>query len=173
MNRDYVYVIESEFPELWVSFTPSGVMYRCDVTPPQQPGCCVPGFARSSVDPPEDIQDAMDQIAAFLQGSRSSFSLRFLERGTDFQKLVWQAAREIPYGGTLTYKELAAAIGRTESVRAVGRALGSNPLLIITPCHRIVPARGGTGGYRGGRRMKKRLLALEANYCSQTPPAHS
>ena len=173
MTRDYVYVIESEFPELWVSFTPSGALYRCDVTPPDQPGCCIPGFARTFEDPPEEIRDAIDQIAAFLGGKRSTFSLRFLERGTDFQKQVWRAARNIPYGETLTYQELAADIGRRESVRAVGRALGSNSLLIITPCHRIIPSRGGIGGYRGGRGMKKRLLALEAAHRRQTPPLRS
>lgn len=81
--------------------------------------------------------------------------------GTDFQKSVWDAALRIPYGQTKTYGEIAAAIGRPRSARAVGNALNRNPLLLIVPCHRVVPASGGIGGFACGTKRKRAFLAIE------------
>lgn len=81
--------------------------------------------------------------------------------GTPFQRAVWGAARAIPHGRTRTYGEIAAAVGRPGAARAVGQALGANPVPLLVPCHRVVAAGGGLGGFTGGLDLKARLLALE------------
>ncbi len=83
------------------------------------------------------------------------------ERGTEFQRRVWQALREIPPGETTTYKEIAGKIGAPAAVRAVAGAIAANPLAILTPCHRVIRSDGGLAGYRWGVERKKRLLARE------------
>ena len=82
-------------------------------------------------------------------------------RGTPFQRAVWAALREIPPGRTATYAEVAAAIGRPGAARAVARACAANPVALAVPCHRVVPASGGTGGWRWGAARKRALLAQE------------
>lgn len=81
--------------------------------------------------------------------------------GTDFQKSVWNAIVQIPYGTTLSYRELAARIGRPEAVRAVGGAVGANPVPIVVPCHRVLGSDGKLTGFAGGLNVKERLLELE------------
>lgn len=81
--------------------------------------------------------------------------------GTDFQQLVWQACCRIPRGSTLTYGELAAMAGVPRACRAVGTALARNPLLLMIPCHRVLPAFGGVGQYAAGEALKRRLLQWE------------
>jgi len=83
-----------------------------------------------------------------------------LDKGTPFQRKVWLAAREIPWGGTVTYGQLARAVG-CGSARAVGQALGANPVPIIVPCHRILAAGGNLGGFSGGLDWKRTLLRIE------------
>jgi methylated-DNA-[protein]-cysteine S-methyltransferase len=82
-------------------------------------------------------------------------------RGTDFQLSVWNKLREIPYGETRSYAQIAKAIGKPKAVRAVGTANGSNPLAIVVPCHRVIGSSGKLTGYGGGLGLKKRLLELE------------
>jgi AraC family transcriptional regulator of adaptative response/methylated-DNA-[protein]-cysteine methyltransferase len=81
--------------------------------------------------------------------------------GTAFQRRVWQALTEIPPGATRTYGEVAARLGRPAAARAVARACATNPVAVVVPCHRVVPAGGGTGGYRWGTERKRRLLERE------------
>ena len=81
--------------------------------------------------------------------------------GTPFQKEVWQALQEIPYGETITYQEISEKIGRPRAVRAVGTAIGKNPLLMVIPCHRVIGSKGQLTGYRGGLAMKQALLTFE------------
>ena len=81
--------------------------------------------------------------------------------GTEFQKEVWLALAEIPYGKTISYAELASMVGRPTAFRAVGQANGANPIPIVLPCHRVIASGGGIGGYGGGLDMKRQLLALE------------
>jgi O-6-methylguanine DNA methyltransferase len=83
-------------------------------------------------------------------------------RGTPFQRAVWAALRRIPPGRTATYGEVAARIGRPGAARAVARACAANPVALLVPCHRVVPASGGTGGWRWGAARKRALLAREA-----------
>ncbi|MFE5288687.1 methylated-DNA--[protein]-cysteine S-methyltransferase [Nocardia sp. NPDC056611] len=106
--------------------------------------------------------DVVDQLTAYFAGERDSFDLRMGGRGTDFQRRVWQALDQIPYGVTVTYGEIANRIGAPRAaVRAVGSAIGANPLLIVRPCHRVIGADGSLTGYAGGIERKQLLLELE------------
>lgn len=107
------------------------------------------------------LADAAAQIRAYLQGERSSITCPMDLRGTPFQLAVWKTLLQIPYGETRSYAEIAASIGKPSAARAVGAAIGANPLLIAVPCHRAVGKNGALTGYRGGLEMKKRLLQLE------------
>jgi len=100
-------------------------------------------------------------ILEHLAGRQPRLDLPLDVRATAFQWQVWQALAEIPYGETWTYGDVAAAIGRPSAVRAVARACATNPVALAIPCHRVVPADGGTGGYRWGSKRKKKLLGQE------------
>ena len=112
---------------------------------------------------PDDEPNAkvMSQLREYLRGDRQTFTLPLDVRGTPFQISVWDAVRGVPYGTLRTYGDLARRIGRPSATRAVGQAVGANPLALVVPCHRIVGASGGLVGYRGGLPLKERLLALE------------
>lgn len=101
------------------------------------------------------------QIMEYLEGRRREFDFPYLLRGTQFQRKVWQALCDIPYGETRTYGEIAAAVGSPGAARAVGMANHRNPILIAVPCHRVIGADGSLTGYGGGLDMKKALLQLE------------
>ncbi len=103
----------------------------------------------------------MEQVDEYLQGKRKNFDIRFRLEGTEFQKEVWNALLEIPYGETRSYKQIAEAIGNPKAVRAVGMANNRNPILLIVPCHRVIGADGSLTGYAGGLEMKQYLLDLE------------
>jgi methylated-DNA-[protein]-cysteine S-methyltransferase len=105
--------------------------------------------------------EAESQLRAYFDGELERFELPLAPRGTAFQRSVWDALLEIPYGSTTTYSDLAAAIGRPGACRAVGAANGRNPLAVIVPCHRVVGASGALTGYGGGLERKRLLLALE------------
>ncbi|WP_280272159.1 methylated-DNA--[protein]-cysteine S-methyltransferase [Nocardia wallacei] len=102
------------------------------------------------------------QLHDYFAGDRTEFDIEFATAGSDFQRRVWQALERIPYGATVTYGEIAASIGAPRAaVRAVGTAIGANPLLILRPCHRVIGADGSLTGYAGGVERKQRLLELE------------
>jgi methylated-DNA-[protein]-cysteine S-methyltransferase len=105
---------------------------------------------------------ACQQLAQYFAGERAEFDLPLgLLSGTAFQRSVWDALREIPVGSTSTYGAVAQRIGRPRAVRAVGAAVGRNPLGIVVPCHRVVGSHGALTGYAGGLDRKRALLALE------------
>jgi O-6-methylguanine DNA methyltransferase len=105
---------------------------------------------------------AIQQIREYLDGKRSEFELPLDLRGTDFQRRVWAALLEIPYGQTRSYGDITRTIGAPpRAARAVGTANGSNPCAIVVPCHRVIASGGKLGGYGGGLPLKRRLLALE------------
>ena len=101
------------------------------------------------------------QLAEYFSGERIQFDLPLQPDGSEFQKKVWQALREIPFGQTRSYLDLAKALGSSKAARAVGAANGKNPLSIIVPCHRVVGADGSLTGFAGGVETKAALLALE------------
>jgi O-6-methylguanine DNA methyltransferase len=102
------------------------------------------------------------QLREYLAGDRRDFDLPVDAPGSAFQEGVWSELRAIPYGETISYRELAMRVGVPAASRAVGRANGSNRLAIVIPCHRVIAATGGLGGYGGGLAAKAALLALEA-----------
>jgi methylated-DNA-[protein]-cysteine S-methyltransferase len=103
-------------------------------------------------------------LCEYLKGERKEFDLPLNPKGTDFQKRVWKALCEIPYGETRSYKQIAETIGNPRAVRAVGMANHRNPLLIVVPCHRVIGADGKLVGYAAGIDKKAFLLQLEAKY---------
>lgn len=110
----------------------------------------------------DSVQPALrEQLAGYFAGQLRDFDLPLAPRGTGFQTEVWAALRDVPYGTTCTYGDLAAAIGRPTAVRAVGAANGRNPICLVVPCHRVVGASGALTGYAGGVERKQRLLDLE------------
>lgn len=119
--------------------------------------------AGSVADQPPFVGQFAAELEAYFNGKLQTFSVPInLDRGTDFQRRVWQALLAIPYGKTVTYGELARSLGLSAGAsRAVGNACGANPLPIIVPCHRVVAANGSLGGYSGGLWRKEGLLKVE------------
>lgn len=103
----------------------------------------------------------IDQLHEYFNGYRTTFSLSLELRGTEFQRSVWKAVADVPYGQTRSYGEIAREIGRPKACRAVGAANGTNPIPIVVPCHRIIGADGSMTGFGGGIPLKKKLLRLE------------
>lgn len=107
------------------------------------------------------ILETEKQLNEYFQGQRKAFSLPLELRGTPFQAQVWERLKQIPYGTTLSYKTIASQIGKPDAVRAVGTAIGRNPISIIIPCHRVIGRKGSLTGFAGGLPRKKFLLMLE------------
>ena len=111
---------------------------------------------------PGPFQAAREQLAAYFAGELKEFQLELRPEGTEFRTRVWDALDDVPYGATTTYGEIAARVGASRmAVRAVGGAIGANPLLILRPCHRVIGANGSLTGYAGGLERKTALLTLE------------
>ncbi|MET7337500.1 methylated-DNA--[protein]-cysteine S-methyltransferase [Nonomuraea sp. NPDC005650] len=111
---------------------------------------------------PGAFEEVERQFAEYFAGERVAFDLPLATRGTPFQERVWAAVAELPYGSTTTYGALAARAGAPrDRIRAVGAAVGANPLLVVRPCHRVVGADGTLTGYAGGIERKHELLTLE------------
>jgi methylated-DNA-[protein]-cysteine S-methyltransferase len=110
----------------------------------------------------EGFEEAERQLAEYFDGERTTFDLPTVAHGDGFHRRVWDLLARIPYGQTTTYGALARELGEPASARAVGRAVGANPLSIICPCHRVVGADGSLTGYAGGLDRKRRLLDLES-----------
>lgn len=108
------------------------------------------------------IKKAKTELEEYFAGKRKSFTVPAKPGGTDFQKKVWAALRDIPYGETASYGEIAKRIGDPKACRAVGMANNRNPIAIIIPCHRVIGAGGALTGYAGGLDKKEFLLKLEA-----------
>ena len=107
------------------------------------------------------LRQAAAELREYFEGEREIFTIPLAPKGTPFQQRVWAALREIPYGATRSYKELAIAVGNEKACRAVGMANNRNPLPIFIPCHRVVGSDGKLVGYAGGLDVQKHLLELE------------
>jgi O-6-methylguanine DNA methyltransferase len=130
---------------------------RCTISDPAQRSNKRPGT--DSRNP--HLEQAIIQLTEYFEGKRKSFNVPLHEHGTEFQKKVWQAAREIPAGDTQSYSWIASQQGKPKAIRAAGTALGANPLPIFTPCHRVLRSDGGLGGFSGGLHWKQALLQHE------------
>ena len=126
--------------------------------------------APASQDGPDaaPLAAAARQLTEYFAGQRTEFDLPLEMAGTDFQRRVWAALREIPYGETVSYGELARGLGKASASRAVGLANGKNPFAVVVPCHRVVGSDGSLTGYGGGLDRKRFLLALEQRVSGKT-----
>lgn len=125
----------------------------------------IPAWAEQAPPQPEHplLTQAVAQLQAYFAGQRPTFDLPLdTSFGTEFQRAVWAALAQIPHGQTVSYGHIARTIGRPQAVRAVGGAVGRNPLGIVLPCHRVLGAGGALTGYTGGLARKVALLRLEA-----------
>lgn len=107
------------------------------------------------------LAEVARQLEEYQTGERQTFDLALAPQGTPFQQQVWTALREIPYGHTVSYGELARALGNPDGARAVGRANATNPIALIVPCHRVLGTDGSLTGYAGGLPLKAALLRFE------------
>lgn len=127
------------------------------------------GIGADFVEQNDDVLElTKTQIEEYLLGKQSEFNLPILMVGTDFQKQVWNALVNIPYGKTSSYLQLARNIDNEKAVRAVAAANGANSISIIIPCHRIIGSDGSLTGYAGGLPVKKELLGLEQSFSEFT-----
>jgi len=108
--------------------------------------------------------DAIRQLQEYFDGARVTFDIPLAPHGTEFQRRVWMALRDIPYAETVSYAQVAREIGNPRGVRAVGLANGRNPISIVVPCHRVIGSDGSLTGYGGGIERKQWLLAHEARH---------
>lgn len=104
-----------------------------------------------------------DQLREYFGRQRKKFDIQLDLKGTEFQIRVWKELLKVPYGVTVSYKQLAERIGDVYAVRAIGKANGSNPVPVVVPCHRVIESTGRLGGYSGGRHIKEKLLKLEGS----------
>ncbi len=119
-------------------------------------------FTPSQIRPhPTLNMEAIDQIDAYWRGERTRFEIRLDVQGTDFQKATWHELLKIPYGSTTTYSTLAEALGTPKGYQAVGAAVGQNPVLLLTPCHRVLGVDGALTGFAAGVETKNWLLRHE------------
>jgi methylated-DNA-[protein]-cysteine S-methyltransferase len=125
------------------------------------------GFSRCRKSHTGAPAEAARQLREYFAGARTAFDLPLQPRGTQFQRNVWNRLREIPYGETISYGELARRIGNPKASRAVGAANGANPLPIVVPCHRVIGSTGALTGFGGGLSVKRFLLALESGITVQ------
>ena len=107
------------------------------------------------------LSEAKKQLDDYFSGTRKTFNLPVVLSGTPFQYQVWEAVNKIPFGQTTSYLKLSQALGNPAAIRAVGTAIGANPILVIIPCHRIIGTNGQLTGYAGGLDRKEKLLELE------------
>lgn len=112
------------------------------------------------------FRQAIKQFKAYFSGDLKTFLLKLAPEGSPFQQQVWQALKKVPYGKTVSYGEIAKAIGKPQASRAVGAANGRNPLSIVVPCHRVIGSTGQLVGYGGGLPIKGLLLNMEERYSS-------
>lgn len=144
--------------------TPLGGLLLCER---EQRLCAVkrldapPAHREQSVGTSPLLENAKRQLEAYFAGALRGFDLPLAMDGSAFEIAVWQALLRIPYGQTITYGQLAAQIGKPGAARAVGRACGKNPLLIVVACHRVLGSGGKLTGFAAGLQAKKTLLALE------------
>jgi O-6-methylguanine DNA methyltransferase len=165
MNTAIVYArIDSLVGPVWVATTGTGI---CTVgLGTGQPDGFFAWLARhigpqSPHEDPEALAPALTQLREYFSRVRHEFDLPLDVRGTAFQKAVWAEVTRIPYGTTRAYGQIAQRIGRPRAARAVGTAVGANPLPILIPCHRVIGAGGSLTGYGGGLEVKAALLRLE------------
>ena len=163
MIEVYAGTLDSPLGDIWLCATEDGLCYVAFEAPDIE---AWPFGKRYGIQPVfarfhEWLQPARVQLKRYFAGDRRAFDLSLDVRGTVFQRNVWQLLRQIPYGVTRTYADIALQLGKPRAARAVGQAVGANPLSIVVPCHRVVGSDGTLTGYGGGLARKQFLLELE------------
>lgn len=150
------------------SATAKGGVALASLSLPGQKGAAV--VRDGWVQAPGAFDEIAGQLRSYFEGTLTRFRIEYVDGGTDFQRRVWRALDAIPYGVTMTYGQIAGQVGSSGAgVRAVGTAIGRNPLLVVRPCHRVIGADGALRGYAGGLDRKERLLRLEGSLVSSIP----
>ena len=150
--------IDSPIGELLLTSTAGGELSRLSMQDAPRPFAIPADWRRDDT----TCTTAVEQLREYFAGERHSFTLPLAPRGNAFELRVWEALREIPYGETVSYGEIARRIGSPTAARAVGLANGRNPIAVIVPCHRVIGSNGSLTGYGGGLERKRYLLDLEA-----------
>lgn len=119
------------------------------------------------VESAEQLQPYYAEFLRYMEGESKTLTFNLDVQGTEFQQRVWQALQTVPYGVVVSYAEIAERIGKPTAVRAVGGAIGANPVMVVIPCHRVIGKNGALTGFRGGLPMKELLLSLEKNHAAQ------
>ncbi|MEO8217464.1 MAG: methylated-DNA--[protein]-cysteine S-methyltransferase [Acidobacteriota bacterium] len=144
----------SHLGQFHVAVNEQGAVVRCGFRPLE--------MSAAFVENPVRCRAVIQELKEYFAGRSKEFSVPLAMSGTDFQKNVWETLLTIPYGATISYRELATRIGNPRAVRAVGGANGANPVAVIVPCHRVIGSNGSLTGYGGGMLVKEALLVLEA-----------
>jgi methylated-DNA-[protein]-cysteine S-methyltransferase len=150
-------VVDSPVGKLYLAATETGLTHVLFVEGMDRK----PKRAEGSAPAERILCTTEQQLSEYFARKRKEFDVQLAPAGTEFQLATWRALRDIPFGETISYGELARRMNRPRAVRAVGAANGANPISIIVPCHRVIGADGTLTGYGGGLRIKKRLLELE------------
>lgn len=159
--------LDSQIGPVWVASTPMGL---CKISLGDKGAGAFLSWLSRHVGPgePQEAPDVMDvatsQLEEYFSGVRQAFELPLDVRGTTFQRAVWSQVARIPYGATATYGGIAQLVGKPRASRAVGGAVGANPLPIVIPCHRVIGAGGDLTGFGSGLSIKESLLRLEGVY---------
>lgn len=154
MSNKYTYIYQSPVGSIEITGTNDGLMSLHFQD----------GNEKTEGKVPEPLKNTVEQLDQYFGGERKEFSLQLLISGTTFQKKVWKALQNIPYGQTASYKDIAEAIGNKKAMRAVGNANGKNHFPVVIPCHRVIAANKSLGGYSAGLWRKEYLLALEQKF---------
>ncbi len=133
-------------------------LHRVDMQQGRRPTRIDPSWVRD----PEALADVTSQLGEYFAGDRRAFDLELAMNGNPFERRVWDELREIPYGETASYGQIAHRVGAASAARAVGLANGRNPIAVIVPCHRVIGSDGSLTGYGGGLERKRFLLELES-----------
>ncbi|CAH2212117.1 methylated-DNA--[protein]-cysteine S-methyltransferase [Tepidibacter aestuarii] len=162
----YYYTFETAFGKMFIASTNKGVCIAnfVDENYETQLSWLNKYFHEDNIYKDKDKNiNAYNQLQEYFKGDRKFFDLTLDILGTTFQKQVWSLLEEIPYGELLTYKDMAIKLGDSKKSRAVGGAVGKNPIIIIVPCHRVIGSNGKMTGFSsvGGIELKKNLLKLE------------
>jgi len=162
MRRVYYTGVISPIGTIWAAATEAGLL---QVNLPRPEAAFVESVKRrvkaDVVNDPYRFDTFRRMLEAYFDGRRVAFELPLDLRGTEFQKAVWRAISRIPYGRLSSYGRLAVEVGRPRAARAVGNAVGANPLAIVVPCHRVIRSDGSIGGFGGGPDLKRHLLRIE------------
>jgi len=158
---------DSLFHNGWTLYAAASKRGLCCLTLPNESFDVVDEFLRRSFPEAtleknsEWMQPYLTELKEYLEGKRYDFTVAVDLRGTPFQLSVWEALSKIQHGQSVTYTQIAESIGRPTAVRAVGAAIGANPIPFVIPCHRVIGKNGNLTGYRGGLEVKSALLQLE------------